>query len=210
MRRRQHLSRPVLLLTAQKGLLRRTFSWTPLTCVEISLAATKYRPVFGRISAKKPAGFLGAKMGGTGDSRSNATVRLCPRRQRDVFLIELSGTWFRFLIKQTKRENPSTDPSYVWDKIGFFTNWLSADQQVILCFDLPSTLQSRLQSTLPSNSENFSLNDPYSLHATIVEEVSATFNNSVWSLRDLVRMVEKVISFCILRTNTSRKTNTGT
>lgn len=109
------------------------------------------------------------------------------RRQQ----VKCHSTWFRFLIKQTKRENPSTDPSYVWDKIGFFTNWLSADQQVILCFDLPSTLQSRLQSTLPSNSENFSLNDPYSLHATIVEEVSATFNNSVWSLRDLVRMVEK-------------------
>lgn len=173
------------------------YSWTPLTCVEISLAATKSRPAFGLLFAKRPAGSLGAKMGWTADSRSKATVRSV-LRQKEVFLIELSGTWFRFLIKQTKRENASTDVSYVWDKLGFFTNWFPAEQHVILCFDLPSALQSRLQSTLSSTQEEFSLNDPYSLHATIVEEVLATFDTSVWSLRNLVRRVEKVISLCTL------------
>ena len=168
-----------------------------MTCVEISLAATKFRPVFGLIFAKRPAGFLGAKMSWIRDSRLQATVGLC-LRQKEVFLIEPSGTWFRFLVKHTEREKASTDASYVWDKLGFFTNWFPADQHVILCFDLPSALQSRLQSTLSSNQEKFSLNDPYSLHATIVKEVLAIFDTSVWSLRNLVRMVEKVMSLCIL------------
>lgn len=109
------------------------------------------------------------------------------------------GTWFRFLIKQVIRESLSTDACYVWDKIGFFTTWLPADHHVILCFDLPFALQSRLQSSIISNQDNISLNDPYSLHTIIVEEVLSLFDISVWSLRDSVRMVEKVISLSILR-----------
>lgn len=140
-----------------------------------------------------PTGFSGAKMVWTGASRSKATVRLC-LLQKQLFLIKRLGTWFRFLIKQTIRDSSGTDASYVWDNMGFFTNWLSADHQVILCFDLPLALQSTLQSALSSNQDNLSLNDPYSLHTTIVEEVLSLFDISVWSLRDSVRMVEKVMN----------------
>ena len=190
------------------GLLHRKLSWTPLICVEISLLAAKYRPTFGRIFAKRPADSLGAKISWTGGCRSKATVCLC-LRQKQVFLIELLGTWFRFLIKQIRRDSPNTDAFYVWDKIGFFTYWLP-DHHVVLCFDLPSALQSRLQSTLSSNQDKFRVNDPYSIHTFIVEEVSSLFDISVWSLRDLVRMVEKVTSLGIPRTSYHSKINTGT
>ena len=180
------------------GLLRRPFSWSPLICVEIFLATARYRLAFGRLSVKMPAGFSDAETLWITNSRSKAIVCLC-LCQKQVFLIELLGTWFRFLIKQIKRDSPSADASYVWDKAAFFTTWLPTDHHVILCFDLPCAPQSRLQSALSSNPDTFCLNDPYSLHAIIVEEVLSLFDISVWSLRDSVRMVEKVV-YCNMRT----------
>lgn len=177
-------------------LLRRPSSWTPLICVEIFRLAARYRLAFGLPFVKMPAVFLDAKIIWTRNSRSKATVCLC-LRQKQVPLIWLLGTWFRFLIKHITRDSPSTDISYAWDKIGFFTNWLPADQHVILCFDLPGALQSRLQSALSSSPDKFSFNNPYSLHATIVEEVVSLFDISVWSFRDAVRMIEKVPCYMI-------------
>ena len=179
-----------------------------MICGEIFLLAAKYRPIFGRIFAKRPADSLGAKISWTENCRSKATVCWC-LRHKQVFLIKLLGTWFRFLIKQIRRDSPNTDAFYVWDKIGFFTYWLP-DHHVVLCFDLPSALQSRLQSALSSNPDKFRLNDPYSIHTFIVKEVSSLFDISVWSLRDLVRMVEKVTSLSIPRINYHSKIDTGT
>lgn len=96
------------------------------------------------------------------------------------------------------RDCPNTNAFYVWDNMGFFTNWLSADHQVTLCFDLPLALQARSQSALFLD-QGLNLNDPYSSHTIIVGEVLSLFDLSVWSLRDSVRMLEKGMS--IMRTD---------
>jgi hypothetical protein len=83
--------------------------------------------------------------------------------------------------------------------MGFITKWSPPNRNVVICFDAPRALQTRLEEVLSSDREKREVHDPYALHSVIVDEVLAIYDSSVWSLRDLVRSVEQVLLPRVLR-----------
>ena len=62
----------------------------------------------------------------------------------------------------------------------------------ILCIATPREFKEQLQHTLANLSSDMDSVDPYSLHIPLVEVLLTLYDQSVWSIRDLVRDVEKV------------------
>lgn len=78
-------------------------------------------------------------------------------------------------------------------QITLFVRWHSETHRVQLALFLncPEKLKIRLQHRLLSSSMD-KRDDPYAWHVTFAEEISQLYDHSIWSLRDLVRDVEKV------------------
>ena len=63
---------------------------------------------------------------------------------------------------------------------------------MILCFDVPHTLQNQVQTALLLPSQRLDLSDIYSLHIIFIDKIVELFDISVWTLRDLIRGMEMV------------------
>ena len=119
--------------------------------------------------------------------------------------------WSRFLIKQTYRtlrpkrsfiehlpagipiHGPKTIPNgWEWFELGFFVHWKPSQTTTVLCFDTPEKLQSLLGSALRRNDSNIDTADPYSLLSTLIDQVIALYDDSVWSMRNHVCAAEAV------------------
>ena len=74
--------------------------------------------------------------------------------------------------------------------MAFHTKW-TPRSATALCFDLPVSVQDRIQLAL-SKQEQTALLDIYSLQVIILDELIQLFDKSVWAIRDAVRNVEKV------------------
>ena len=122
-----------------------------------------------------------------------------------------ADSWSRFLIKQTyktlrpKRSFIEYQPAgmpihgpktvqngWEWFEMGFFVHWKPSQSTVILCFDTPEKLQSLLGSALRRNSNDIDAADPYSLLSTLIDQVIALYDESVWSMRNHVCKAEEV------------------
>ena len=84
--------------------------------------------------------------------------------------------------------------------MGFFVHWKSSQTTTVLCFDTPEKLQSLLGSALRRNGSKFDTADPYSLLSTLLDQVIALYDESVWSMRNHVCAAEAV-RLSILRRN---------
>ena len=104
-------------------------------------------------------------------------------------------TSFRFLIKHPAPPRPSTGDSYQipydWYKLGFSTRWQRSNSSLVLCFDLPTTLRSRLQDALSGVSPRTFIESPFAFHIVALEHVADLFDQSVWSWRDVIRAFEQ-------------------
>ncbi|KAH0552956.1 hypothetical protein GP486_006846 [Trichoglossum hirsutum] len=103
------------------------------------------------------------------------------------------GTWFQLLAKRPSCGDSARGTPYKWHKMDFVTKWSPPNQNVVLCFSTSRDSQDQLRDALSSRLENRNVCDPYMLHTVIVDEVLSIFDRSVWSLRDLVLSVEKVV-----------------
>jgi hypothetical protein len=113
--------------------------------------------------------------------------------------VKHTGSIGRFLIKEpAKRPVPpvnavySTNISYEWHKLRFFTSWRPSNNSVILCFDLPPSLRQSLSTSLKDPVYQLRLEDPFAFHSLLIEEVIVLYDDAVWSWRDLIRDLEKV------------------
>jgi len=98
------------------------------------------------------------------------------------------------MIKQVQDLKDNSDLAnapiqYDWDKIAVYTI-SRASHHLVLCFDVPPSAQEEIQKQLQDQREG-SL-DPYQLHPVIIKAILQLFDNSVWSLRHLIRRYEKV------------------
>jgi len=94
-------------------------------------------------------------------------------------------TWSCFKIKQVQTE-PKLE--YTWQQLALFVKWRAIDNSnLVLTLDAGQDIQNELDRRLQSIDER----DPYSWQVVFVEEVIKLYDKSVWSLRDLVRKVEK-------------------
>lgn len=86
--------------------------------------------------------------------------------------------------------------------MGFFVHWKPPHTTTIICFDAPEKLQSLLKSALEHIGTNLDFTDPYSLLSTLIDQVLALYDGSVWSMRNHVCAAEAVCvtpcSACIL------------
>lgn len=98
-------------------------------------------------------------------------------------------TWFRYMVKIVK---PSVEPdsSYIWHEMGFFTQW-SASHSICMTVGAPSEIQEGLRDFLSQNPESLNFADPYSIHVPLMDQIIKLYDRSVWSVRDLIRPVEK-------------------
>ena len=76
--------------------------------------------------------------------------------------------------------------------MGFFVHWKPSQTTTVLCFDTPEKLQSLLGSALRRNDSNIDTADPYSLLSTLIDQVIALYDDSVWSMRNHVCAAEAV------------------
>jgi hypothetical protein len=109
------------------------------------------------------------------------------------------GTFFRFLIKEAKQRTPTNahhvrkvEFAYDWYKLSFFTDWHTSGKVITLCFGLPDMVKDSIVKAVRTNGMKIPLVDPFALHAVLIEEVVALFDQALWHWRDLVRRIEKV------------------
>ncbi len=84
------------------------------------------------------------------------------------------------------------DVSYKWHKLSFFISWLASNATIVLCFDVPPSLKAALLNSLSKSGNPLQIDDPFALHAVLVEDVIAFFDTVLWSWRDLIRDLELV------------------
>jgi hypothetical protein len=118
------------------------------------------------------------------------------RNENDVDEI---GTFFRFLIKETRQRKPNNaqdvrkaEFGYDWYKLSFFTDWHTSGKVIVLCFGLPDMMKDSIVKAVKKNGMSIPLVDPFTLHAVLIEDVVALFDQALWHWRDLVRRIEKV------------------
>lgn len=128
-----------------------------------------------------------------------------------LFTKLFADNWSRFLIKQTYKtlrpkrsfiehhpagipiHGPKTVPNgWEWFEMGFFVHWRPPQTTTVLCFDTPEKLQSLLGSALQHRGSNIDTADPYSLLSTLIDQVIALYDESVWSMRNHVCAAEAV------------------
>ena len=106
-------------------------------------------------------------------------------------LLTLSvATWFRCLVKIT-HWSQHTGTGYTWFEMSFFGRWESG-RCMILCVDTPDDFREQLEQSMNNEQEELDLNDPFALHLPLMDQIIALYDRSVWSIRDLIRRVEKV------------------
>lgn len=95
-------------------------------------------------------------------------------------------TWFRVLVK-TISSNAS---SYTWHEMTFCSRW-DAKRCLILCIGVDLTFQRLLQQILSRIWHKLPPSEPFSLHVPLVQTILELQDVSVWSIRDVVRSIEK-------------------
>ena len=76
--------------------------------------------------------------------------------------------------------------------MGFFTQCTAPNRTTVLCFDVPDSFRQRLQESLKLFSWEGHDYNRYTLHSFLTSEVINLYDISVWTIRDVVRDVERV------------------
>ncbi|KAF9691615.1 hypothetical protein EKO04_010517 [Ascochyta lentis] len=95
--------------------------------------------------------------------------------------------WYRILIKMATRDAKS---SYTWHEMTFCSLW-TPNRNIVLCIGVPSLFGKLLQNALSRMETALPAAEPYSLHVPLLEAIISMQDTSVWSLRDIVRGIEK-------------------
>src|SRR3954454_1228883 len=87
---------------------------------------------------------------------------------------------------------PVGKKDYAWHKMNIFTRWWPTGRNIIISFDTPPLLRMRFPTPLLEDLDSTSIHDPYWIHLRFLEELVALHDDSVWSIRNLVRQTELV------------------
>jgi len=98
-----------------------------------------------------------------------------------------TDTWFRVLVKIAARDAQS----YTWHEMTFCSRW-SPTESAMLCIGASALFRKHLQQALVRLGPMIPSSEPFALHVPLVEALVAMHDASVWSIRDIVRSIEKV------------------
>lgn len=110
--------------------------------------------------------------------------------------------WFRVEIKII---DDSSGMRYHWHEMTFCYRWDSKSCS-ILCLGVDASFRSCLQEKLQQIWPDIQGSQPGCLLVPLIEVLVITYDQSVWSMRDIVRQAEKV-SY-IVATNVMPRVNT--
>jgi hypothetical protein len=90
-----------------------------------------------------------------------------------------------------------TDPKdmekrYTWFEMGIFTRWDDGEKCKVLCVDTPYDLPEKLKAALEKRPTPPDFQDPFAMHADLLDQIIVYYDISVWRVRDPVRNIEKV------------------
>lgn len=108
------------------------------------------------------------------------------------------GCWLRCLVK-IAHHCPHTGSGYTWHEMTFFCRW-EPSYCMVFCVDTPDGFRVQLEESLDSEHEMLDLTDPFALLIPIVDQIGNLYDQSVWSIRDLIRQAEKVCVLAIVST----------
>jgi hypothetical protein len=100
--------------------------------------------------------------------------------------------WSRYLVKQLDNNIRLNLHRYVWYQMDFFALENASGATRVLCFDAPERFHVRLLEALSSNSQKFDKLGIYQMHTYLADQTLTLYDESVWTLRDFVREVERV------------------
>ena len=76
--------------------------------------------------------------------------------------------------------------------MSIFSSWTSSNILSMFCFNLPLVMQTKLCAILSSQRNVFGNLAMHWWHSVIVDEIINLYDESIWSIRDLVRDIEIV------------------
>ncbi|OKL61209.1 hypothetical protein UA08_03621 [Talaromyces atroroseus] len=114
------------------------------------------------------------------------------------------STWMRCLVKMILEEALPNGKDYKWNEMTFLTRWDCAQKtHQVLCVDTPDHFPLRMLDALrgqgTGGGESHMLrssgvdyfNDPFSMHAPLLDQVVEWNDESVWAIRHPIRVIEK-------------------
>jgi hypothetical protein len=114
-------------------------------------------------------------------------LTVCKETSKDSLpLMFGSDTWVRVLVKAVS----SDALSYTWHEMTFCSRW-DPHTCLVLCIGVNPTFQHLLQQTLSCLWSELLPSEPFSLHVPLVQAILELQDSSVWSIRDVVRNIEK-------------------
>jgi hypothetical protein len=114
-------------------------------------------------------------------------LTVCKETSKDSLPLMFGlDTWVRVLIKAVS----SDALSYTWHEMTFCSRW-DPHRCLVLCIGVNPTFQHLLQQTLSRMWSKFLPSEPFSLHIPLVQAILELQDSSVWSIRDVVRNIEK-------------------
>jgi hypothetical protein len=106
--------------------------------------------------------------------------------ESELSLTLVLDTWFRVLVKVVSRNTSS----YTWHEMTFCSYW-SPQRCVVLCIGVGIAFQHLLQQVVSRMWPGLPPSEPFSLHVPLIQTVIELQDTSVWSIRDVVRNIEK-------------------
>ncbi|KAK1830702.1 hypothetical protein QBC39DRAFT_353043 [Podospora conica] len=115
----------------------------------------------------------------------------CDEQGDEQNQLKAYNTWFRFLVKPTSQDARTGKIDYHWLKWNIFTHWVAATNETFLIvFDPTDPVKAGILP-IETPRQPKDLQDPYWIHAIILEQVARLQDAAVWGIRELVRTREK-------------------
>lgn len=92
-------------------------------------------------------------------------------------------------MKRVNKAPLSPGTHYIWLQVTVFVQFeVKTGHQIVLFLNLPTDLEEQMQKLLSSARKD----NPFVWHTILTQQAKVLYNDAVWSIRDLVRSVEKV------------------
>jgi hypothetical protein len=95
-------------------------------------------------------------------------------------------------VKQLGQATHLSHHGYEWYEMDFLALRATSGWTTVLCFDTPDRFRLRLFEALASGPRTLTEPDIFQLYTYLIDQILNLYDESVWSIRDIVRDVEKV------------------
>lgn len=98
-------------------------------------------------------------------------------------------------VEKDKKGNTITKLDYCWNEMTFFTHW-DVHSSLMICVNTPTEFIEKLMIALKKEGQIFlDSEDPFAIFIPVMDEILKIYNDSVWSVRDVLRPIEKVCTY---------------